>query len=106
MQRGAQLAVSVAATSPVVCNERAQLVIARAIAQRRTQVQAGAREQTGVEDAFRGKSRARAAAAERVGDRRDEADLARAVVECVTLGHFAVIVLFHGVQRPVRTDAL
>src|ERR1700754_641261 len=80
VQRGAQLAVAVAATSPSGGDERAQIVIAGAAAQRRAQIQAGAREQTCVEHALGGEPGARAAATERVRDGRDEPQLAGAVV--------------------------
>src|SRR3954468_5720638 len=59
------------------------LVVARAVAQRRAQVGLVDREQAGAQAAVGGKADAVAVAAERVADRVDEADLALAVGEAV-----------------------
>src|SRR5688572_14810615 len=68
----AQLAVAVLALPPHGADVPAELVETRARAQDRAEVRPRRGEQAGVEDAFRGQARARAAAAERLRHRRDE----------------------------------
>ena len=103
--RGAQLAVAVAAAAPDAADELEQLVVGGAGAQRAAQVHALRGEQAGVERAVGRDARARAVAAERLRDRRDEADFARAVFECVALGDFAAVVAVARRDRPARVDA-
>src|SRR5690554_6606611 len=92
-ERGAQLAVAIGAPCPGIVDQRKQFFVARARAQRRTQIHAGSREKTRVEDTLGGQSGARARAAERLGDRGYEADFSRTIVERVAFSDLAVIVL-------------
>src|SRR5687768_16019384 len=79
----AQLAVTVLALPPHRANALAQRRNFCALAQHRAQVRAGRGEQASVKDSVRGQSCARASAAERLGDRGDEPDLAATVDEGV-----------------------
>src|SRR5262245_18674106 len=101
----ALLAVAVAARCPSAANEVANLVVGLAGAERGAKVDSLRRKQTSVENAFGRQPRARARAAKRFADRRDKTDLALAVVEDISLGDFAVIVLLRCMRRPLLVDA-
>ena len=63
------------------------------------------REQTGVELAFGGETRAAAGCAKGLRHGGDEANFAAAVVETPALRHLAAVVLRHGVHGPAFIDA-
>src|SRR6185369_15154629 len=75
-------------------------------AQQRAQVVPVRAEETRVHLAVSGKARARAIAAERLRDRRDDADLARAVHIAPPLGDLAAIPGLDRLERELAVDAL
>src|SRR5258706_4613701 len=94
---GADLGIAIAALQP----DRRQVVgdslVVAAVAQQRPKIEALRGEQACVELALGREPRARSAATEGPGHRRDEADLARLVVTRISaapeLGDFAVVIL-------------
>src|SRR6185436_5920335 len=92
------------AAAPHAADELVQLVVAGAGAQRRAQVGALGREQAGIERAVGRDPRPRAIAAERLRHRGDEAELATAVLEGVTLGHFTAVITLARRDRPARVN--
>src|SRR5262249_50093030 len=87
----ADLRVAVLARAPDRRDALGELRVGLAGAQRRLQVTARGREQARVQVAVRGEPRARAVAAERLADRRDDADLARAVAVAVAPRDLAAV---------------
>src|SRR5512140_4035911 len=77
--RGADFGVAVVARAPHRGNRRADVRVGLALTQQGAKIVAGSREQAGVEHALGGNAGAGAGAAERLGHRGDDADLARAV---------------------------
>src|SRR5688500_5579022 len=84
---GSDSGIPVGALLPYRRDLVAQDVVGGAVAQQPLQVVPGLREQAGVERAFGREAHARAARAERLGDRGDDADLARAVGVAPALGN-------------------
>ena len=70
----------------------------------RAQVRAVGREEAGVEPALGGDAGARAAPAERLSDRGDEADFAGAVAVAVPLSHLARVVGIDRLERELGVD--
>src|SRR5690554_2859893 len=106
MKLRAELAVAVRARAPDVLQKTDQLGVARAGTERRAQVRALRREQARIKLPVRGQPCAMAVAAERIRDRRDEADLALPVDEAIALRDLAAIVLVERLKRPARADLL
>src|SRR5262245_27736377 len=100
----AQLAVAVLAPAPDRADPLADRGVVDAAAQQRAEIRPRRREEAGVEDAVRGKPRARAAAAERLRDGRDESDLARAVRVGIALGDLARVGRCERRDRMDRAD--
>src|SRR5690606_21851162 len=105
-QAPAQLAVAVAAVAPRVLQEADEVGVARPAAQRAAQVDAAGREETRIQRTVGGEPRAMTVAAERLADGRNEADLALAVVEGVTLRDLAAIIRVERVDGPAGVDAV
>src|SRR5262249_59064616 len=87
----ADLGVAVLARAPEARDPRGELFVRLTRAQRGLQVRAAGREQTRVQVAVGRQPRAGAVAAERLGDRGDDADLARAVAVAVAARDLAAI---------------
>ena len=88
----AQLRVAVGAHAPEPAQPLVELGVRdRSSRTQRAQVVAAAREQAGVELALGRQPGARAVVAERLGDRRDQADLALAVAVAVARGDLAAV---------------
>src|SRR2546429_9022857 len=79
------LAPSIRAALPRLANQRRQVLVARAAAQRRAQIHAPSGIQTQEPRAIRGDAAAVAGAAKRRGDRRNDSEL-RAVRQAEPLG--------------------
>src|SRR5690606_6079367 len=105
-QLGAQLAVAVGPRSPDVLQEPDELRVARSRAKRPAQVGAARREEARIELALGRQPCAVAVAAERLADRRDEADLALPVAEAVAGRDLAAVVPVERLERPARMDAV
>src|SRR5438477_12455316 len=97
-ERGALLGVAVAAARPAADDEVAQLLVGGAVAHRAPEVEATGGEQAGDQLALRGEPGPGAVAAERLADRGDDPDLARAVDVAVPLGHLAPVVGLHRLE--------
>src|SRR6266508_5942494 len=91
-RRGSKLRVAVGALAPDRGDRIGELGIARTLAQRRLEIEAFGAKQARVHLAVRRQPRAGAVAAERLRDRRDDADLAFAVAVTPALGDLAAIV--------------
>ncbi len=91
--------------TPVAANHLLEIGVHGAGAHRLAQVDTVRCEQARIELAFGGEPGAGAVAAERLGDRGDESDLARAVVEAPALGNLAAVIFRDRVNRPARLDA-
>src|SRR5579875_3748251 len=104
-QARAQLAVAVGARTPEAADQVGQLLVARTGAQHVAQARPVGREQARVQHAVRREPRARAVAAERLGDGGDESNLASAVGEAVALGDFAPIVALERLEGPALGNA-
>src|SRR5207245_374219 len=102
--RGAQLRVAVVAPRPDRRDLRGDLVVGGAVADERAQIGAARREQARVERAVGGQPRARAVGAERLRDRRDDADLAATVLVAVTVGDLTAVVLVDRLERHLAVD--
>ena len=81
-----------------------ELVVACAAAEERAQVVAADGEEAGVELPVGGEPRAGAVAAERLRDRGDDADLARAVAVAVALGDLAAVRGLDRLERELGVD--
>src|SRR5512145_1789621 len=99
---GTDLRVAINASLPNGSDVVAQHFVGGAAAHEALQVVARLREEAGVERALGGKTHARAGGAERLRDRGDDADLARAVDVAPALGDFTDVVGVNGLQRPDR----
>ena len=100
----AQFAVTVVASRP----ECGEMVGKRdfSACELAAQIRSLRSEQAGIKTPVRRNPGPMAVAAEGFADRADEADLARAVVETVTGGHFAAIVGIERNDRPLRRDTV
>src|SRR6478672_2868383 len=96
----AQLGVAVAAVAPDPAQQRGQLLVGRAVAERPPQVAAVGGEQAGVELALGRQAGPCAVAAEGAGDRGDDADLAGAVDVAEAVGDLARVARRDRLQRP------
>src|SRR6476469_1210315 len=96
----AQLGVAVAAVAPDPAQQRGQLLVGRAVAERPPQVAAVGAEQAGVELALGRQAGPCAVAAEGAGDRGDDADLAGAVDVAEAVGDLARVARRDRLQRP------
>src|SRR5688572_13481230 len=101
----AELRVAVGALSPDPGDRVAQLVVRRAATDERAQVVAPEPEEAGVEPALRRDPGARAVAAERLRDRRDQTDLARSVPVAPALRDLASVARFDRLERELGGDA-
>src|ERR1700681_139611 len=101
----AQLAVAVGAPLPYRADQSQQFLVAGTAAHRRAQVGAFGGEQAGIDLAGGAQARARAVAAERLGNRGNDPNLAATVVERVAARYLAAIGRVERGQRPARTDA-
>src|ERR687896_1309653 len=99
--RSSDLRIPVGTSLPDRGDFVAQFVVRRAAAQQALEVVAALREEAGVERAFGREPHARAGGAERLRDRRNHADLARAVGVAPSLRDFSRIVRIDCFQRPV-----
>ena len=100
---GADLRVAIGATRPHGADRLLELV-RRVGAQQRSQVVAADSEEAGVELSVRRDPRARAVAAEGLGHRGDDADLARAVEVAVALGDLAAVRGLDRLERELGAD--
>ena len=103
-RRRALLRVAVGAPAPDPADRRVQLRVVGAAAQERAQVVAPGGEQAGVEASLGRDPRARAVAAERLGDRGDDADLAAAVAVAPAPRDLAAVVLLGRLERELGVD--
>src|SRR2546430_14291001 len=102
--RGAQLRVAVVAPGPDRRDLRGDLVVGGAVTDERAQIGAARREKTRVERAGGRQPRARAVCAERLRDRRDDADPPAAVLVAITVGDLTAVVLVDRLERHLAVD--
>src|SRR5439155_12686063 len=105
-RRRPPLRVAIVPPGPDAGDEPRQLVVGDAAAQRGAQVVSDGAEQARVQLALGGQPRPRAAAAERLGDRGDDADLAPSVDVSPALGDLASIAGVKWLERPLARDRL
>src|SRR3954447_24657369 len=98
---GANVGVAIVARAPVRADSGGDRFVASAAAEEGAQVVAGAGEEAEIELAIGGETGARTTAAERLGDRGDDADLAAAVDVAPAFGDFAEVVRVERLDRPV-----
>src|SRR6266700_4290024 len=101
---GAPLGVAVGPPRPDGADLLTQRLVAGACAQRAAQVVPGGGEQAGVELAVGRQPGAGAAAAKRLGDRGDHADLTGAVTVAVAAGDLPGVAWRGRLQRPLAAD--
>ena len=101
---GSDLGVAVGAALPHGADRLLELVVARVRAEDRAEVVAADGEEAGVELPVGREPRARAVAAERLRDRGDDADLARAVEVAVALRDLAAVRGLDRLERELGAD--
>src|SRR5690606_18270938 len=100
------LTVAVGTTGPDAIDHTAEFDVLDARPHGAAQVRTPGREQARVQAAVRRQSRTGAVAAERLGHRADEADLARAVLKLPAFGDLAAVARLDRPDRPALADAL
>src|SRR5262245_688659 len=103
---GTKLRVAVRPAAPDATQRRLELVVARAAAYESAQVMATSREQARVQLTQRRQPRPSAGLTERLADRGDRADLARAIDIAIALGDLTGVRRVDRLDRPHRADPL
>src|SRR5579859_6039446 len=102
--RRAQLGIAIGAGAPHAGDLVVELLVGRIAAHDRAQVVPARREQAGEEASLRGEACPRAAAAERLRDRGDDADLAASVLVAPAVCDLAGVIRLDRLERQLGAD--